>query len=277
MPQGPARLGPRRSCIQAATLRSANVSYIATKSETLMMIRISTHFSINKTQSKCIIGLFRSLIFIGYALLVRVPWIPCLDTRRPPRLMRLKIRRMCRPLNFGKIDLRSVHLANAMDIHQQLRLPPIQHIIQHLLRPFDTYIMALRDHGVPAHLRRPLDRPVSRILLLEPAFITDPRGHLAPLVLAGSHPEHLCPAIPKIDLPATLGILTIPMRIHRLQKPNAILEPKGLIRQRPHRAHIDDIADKIIVQRLLDKGRDLGMIAAIEYPMHALLRQLIRR
>jgi hypothetical protein len=52
--------------MKAATFRSAYVSYIATNKETLMIIRINTHFSIKKTQSiasnvRCIIGTIYSV------------------------------------------------------------------------------------------------------------------------------------------------------------------------------------------------------------------------
>src|SRR6185437_10436857 len=43
IPPGPALFGPRLSCMNAATFLSAYVSYIATRSDMLMMISISMH------------------------------------------------------------------------------------------------------------------------------------------------------------------------------------------------------------------------------------------
>src|SRR5262245_19271849 len=75
----------------------------------------------------------------------------------------------------------------------------------------------------------------------------------------------------------TLGVAAIAMRVDRLEEPYAVLEPERLVRERTHRAYIDHIAYKIILQILFDKSSDLAMVAAIQHPMNTLVRDLIRR
>src|ERR1700722_4664320 len=112
--------------------------------------------------------------------------------------------------------------------------------------------MPLRDHTMPAHPGRSLDHPIRRCLLVEPAFITNPVLHLTPLVLTRRDPKNLLPTIPKRHLPLTLNMVAITMRIHRLQEPNPVLEPEGLVGEGANRTNINDIADKIMIQRLLN-------------------------
>src|SRR6185312_15083387 len=208
IPPGPALFGPRLSCMNAATFLSAYVSYIATRSDMLMMISISMHFSSNKNQSVAskvkVIGLILLFQF------VRIPGVTRLDTRRPARLMRLEIGRVRRSLYFRQVYLRSIHFANRMYIHQQPRLPPVQHLVQHFLRLAHAHIMPLRDHRMPAHFGRPLDHPVGRLLLLEPALITDPVLHFTPLILPRRDTEHFLSPVPQRHIPLAFRVIAIP-------------------------------------------------------------------
>ena len=131
--------------------------------------------------------------------------------------------------------------------------------------------MALRDDTVTIDLRRSFDLPVTGLLLLKAAFITDPVLYLTPLVLARRNTKDLIAAIPQSHLALAAFMRTVAMRIYRLKEPNAVFEPEGLIRQRTHRAYVDDIPDKVVVQRCLDIGSDLGMVAAVEYSVNALV------
>src|ERR1700761_3109494 len=122
------------------------------------------------------------------------------------------------------------------------------------------------------HPRGAFDLPVGGGLLFKTAFVTDPVLYFPPLVLAGGDAEYLFAAIPERYFSLAIRVGAIPMRVYGFQEPNAVLEAEGPVRQRPHRAHVDDIADKVMVQGLLYIGGDLGMVSAVEDAVFSFIR-----
>src|SRR3954470_6296194 len=99
---------------------------------------------------------------------------------------------------------------------------------------------------MPVDPGRPVDGPVRRQLFLKPAFVTDPVFYLTPFIFPGCHTEYFITPVPQRHLAITFRMITITMRVYRFQEPDPILEPERLIRQRTHRAYVDDIADKVV-------------------------------
>src|SRR5437763_10489212 len=112
-------------------------------------------------------------------------------------------------------------------------------------------------------LRRAIDDPVGNFLLFEAAFITDPVFHFTPLIFSCGYAQNVIAAHPQSYL--TLAGWAIPVCIHRLGKPYTILKAKGSVGKRPHRTYIDDIAYKFVVEIILNKSSDLGVIPAIKH------------
>src|SRR5688500_9272472 len=65
------------------------------------------------------------------------------------------------------------------------------------------------------------------------------------------------------------------MRIYRFQEPYAVFETESFIGQCAYRTNVDDVTDKVVIERFLDVGCDLGMVAAIEYTMNAFIGELV--
>ena len=65
------------------------------------------------------------------------------------------------------------------------------------------------------------------------------------------------------------------MCILRFQKPNAAFKAECFIRQRAHRAYIDDISDEIVFQCFVYVGRNLGMLTAVKDSVLAFVGELI--
>src|SRR5690606_4080766 len=103
--------------------------------------------------------------------------------------------------------------------------------------------------------------------------ITDPVMHFAPLVFATGNAKYLIAAIPQGHLAGAFG--TIAVCIHGFQEPYTVFEAEGLIGKRTHRAHINHVADEIVIERFLDIGGNLSMIATIEYAVNAFIRYLV--
>jgi hypothetical protein len=189
----------------------------------------------------------------------------------------LEIRRMRRSFDLRQIYRRPVHLAHRMNIHQQLRLPSVQHIVQHFLRLLDADIMSLRDDAVAIDFRRAFDLPVTGLFLLEAALITDPVLYLTPLILTCRDTEYLAAAIPQRHFTLTAFVRAVAVGVYGFEEPDAVFEPEGLVRKGAYRADVDDVADKVVVERFLNIGGDLGMVTAIENSVRAFVRQLIGR
>src|SRR5882757_7376373 len=105
--------------------------------------------------------------------------------------------------------------------------------------------MPLGNDGVTVDLGRTFQLPVGSFFLFEAAFITDPVFHFPPLVLAGRDTEYLVSPVPQRHFPVALRVVAIAVGIYRLEEPDPVLKPEGLVRQGSYRAYVDDIAYKV--------------------------------
>src|SRR5579872_1667028 len=72
-------------------------------------------------------------------------------------------------------------------------------------------------------------------------------------------------------------MITVAMGIDGLEEPYPVFEPERPVGQRADRADVYNIADKIMIERLLDIGGDLRVIAAIQDAMLPLVGKLVGR
>jgi hypothetical protein len=97
--------------------------------------------------------------------------------------------------------------------------------------------------------------------------------HFSPLVFTRRYAIYFIAPVPERNLAAALG--AIAMRINRFQEPYAVLKTEGAVGECAYGTNIDYVSYKIIVERFLDIGSDFRMIAAIQYTMHAFIRNLV--
>src|SRR5690606_38119054 len=120
-----------------------------------------------------------------------------------------------------------------VDIHEKLRILA-NDFRQQIPGFFWSYIMVLGDYAAAFDPRRSFDDPVAGFLLMESAIVTYPVFHFPISIFSPHHPIHFFSTHPKPHF--TLAGGTIPVRIHRLGKPNAVFKPEGLVGEGAYRA-----------------------------------------
>src|SRR5262245_46653492 len=98
---------------------------------------------------------------------------------------------------------------------------------------------------MPVDIAYAIHHPITCFLFIEPAFITNPVDHFAPLILSCGYPIHFISPHPQRNLAGTFW--TITMGIHWLGEPNAVLKPECSIGERAYGAHINNVPYKIII------------------------------
>ncbi len=118
------------------------------------------------------------------------------------------------------------------------------------------------------------DLPVGCFLFFKPAGVTDVIFRFTPPVFSACHPQYIASLVPESDLSGTDR--TIAMGVNGTGKPHPAFKPEGFIGEGANRTNIDHVAREFIVDRLFNISADLRYIAAVQHPMHAVGRKLIR-
>ena len=119
----------------------------------------------------------------------------------------------------------------------------------------------------------PFNRPIGFVFFLKTAGIANEIVNLSVYVLAPRDSVNFAAVHPRHSFAGTGR--TVAVCVHWIEEPNAAFEAKRAVCECTHGAHINDVAAEIIVNRFLDIGADLCVIAAVDDAVYTLLGELI--